>query len=208
MVNEYAPAGTGRALEIGCQWGPFLDSLAPLTAKRWWGIDPVVGRHFSRGGFELDYGLADDIPAADATFDCVVLANVYEHITPSQRDASLVEMRRVLIPGGVVVGQLPNPHFPIESHSKLPLMGWLPRRAQNIYWKISPARRGEGFYSVSVKDLARRAVAAGFDVSLVRDFNYPPEAAPSSVRWLVKRMRRPLKLVPYAWQFVLRRPLT
>lgn len=205
LLNDHAPDVTGRALDVGCQWGMLLESLAPLTAKRWWGVDPVIGRHLSRSGFELVTGLADDIPFPDATFDAVMLANVYEHIPPDRRDASLVEMRRVLVPGGVIVGQLPNPRFPIESHSKLPFMGWLPPRAQNAYWSLSPARRGAGFYSVRVRDLRRRADAAGLSTELVRNFSYPPDAAPDSVRWLVRRLRRPLALMPWAWQFVLRR---
>ena len=205
LLNAHSPDVTGRALDVGCQWGMLLESLAPQTSKHWWGVDPVIERHFSRSGFELVTGVADQIPFPDATFDAVVLANVYEHIPPASRDSSLAEMRRVLVPGGVIVGQLPNPRFPIESHSKLPFMGWLPPRAQNVYWRISPARRGAGFYSVSVGDLRRRAEAAGLDAELVRNFNYPPEAAPDSVRWLVRRMRRPLSLVPWAWQFVLRR---
>ena len=205
LLNEYAPDVTGRAVEVGCQWGMLLESLAPQTSKRWWGVDPVVERHLSRSGFELVNGVADDMPFPDATFDAIVLANVYEHIPPAHRDSSMVEMRRVLVPGGVIVGQLPNPRFPIESHSKLPLMGWLPPRAQNLYWRISPARRGAGFYSVTASDLRRRAEAAGLECVMIRNFTYPPEAAPDSVRWLVRRMRRPLALVPWAWQFVLRR---
>jgi hypothetical protein len=104
-----------------------------------------------------------------------------------------------------MVGQLPNPHFPIESHSKLPFMGWLPPRAQNWYWRLSPSRRGSGFYSVTVGDLKRRANGAGFDVMLIRKFNYPVEAAPQAVRWLVRLMNKPMAVVPWSWQFVLRR---
>jgi len=206
LLNQHSPDVTGRAVEIGCQWGMLLESLAPQTGKRWWGVDPVIGRHLSRSGYELGTGLADDMPFPDRTFDAAVLANVYEHIPPDSRDASMVEMRRVLVPGGVVVGQLPNPRFPIESHSKLPFMGWLPSRVQNRYWSLSPARRGAGFYSVTAKDLRRRAEAAGLECVVIRNFTYPPEAAPDSVRWLIRRMRRPLALVPWAWQFVLRRP--
>lgn len=205
LLNKYAPDVTGRALDVGCQWGMLLESLAPQTSKRWWGVDPLVERHQSRSGFELLNGVADEMPFPDATFDAAVLANVYEHIPPGRRDASMVELRRVLVPGGVVVGQLPNPHFPIESHSKLPLMGWLPPRAQDVYWRISPARRGYGFYSVTIGDLRRRAEAAGLECVLVRNFTYPAEAAPDSVRWLLRRLRRPLAIVPWAWQFVLRR---
>jgi SAM-dependent methyltransferase len=205
MLNEHAPDVTGRALEVGCQWGMLLEVVAPQTAKRWWGLDPVIERHLSRSGFELVTGVADEIPFPDEAFDAIVLANVYEHIPPPHRDSSLVEMRRILVPGGVIVGQLPNPHFPIESHSKLPLMGWLPPRAQNLYWKISPARRGGGFYSVTINDLRKRAAKFGLECVIARNFTYPPEAAPSSVRWLVKRMARPLAHMPWAWQFVLRR---
>jgi SAM-dependent methyltransferase len=205
LLNVYAPDVTGRALDVGCQWGMLLESLAPQTSKRWWGVDPLVERHQSRSGFELVNGVADEVPFPDETFDAAVLANVYEHISPDRRASSLVELHRILVPGGVVVGQLPNPHFPIESHSKLPFMGWLPPRAQNIYWRISPARRGYGFYSVNFGDLRRRAQVAGLDCILVRNFTYPPEAAPESVRWLVRRLRRPLARIPWAWQFVLRR---
>ncbi len=205
LVNEYAPDVTGRAVEVGCQWGMLLESLAPQTTKTWWGVDPVVERHLSRSGYELVTGLADEMPFPDATFDVVLLANVYEHIPPDHRDSSLRELHRVLVPGGVIVGQLPNPHFPIESHSKLPFMGWLPGGAQQVYWKVSPARKGSGFHSVTVGDLKRRADAHGLDTALVRNFTYPAEAAPDAVRWLVRRMRRPLGLVPWAWQFVLRR---
>jgi len=205
LVNTHAPDLTLRGLEVGCQWGMFLEKLAPLTKLRWWGADPVINRHLSRSGWELVTGVADDLPFPDAVFDCVVLANVYEHIDPERRDASLREMRRVLADGGIVVGQLPNPHFPIESHSKLPLMGFLPRRVQSVYWRVSPARRGAGFHSVSVRDLVRRAKVAGFEVVSVRTFSYPPEAAPPSVRWLVRSLQRWSTVMPWSWQFVLRR---
>jgi SAM-dependent methyltransferase len=205
LINAHTPRTTGRGLEVGCQWGVFLDAMAADTDLRWWGADPVIGRHLSRTGRELVNGVADDLPFPDMVFDCVVLANVYEHIHPQRRDASLAEMRRVLVPGGILVGQLPNPHFPIESHSKLPFMGWLPVPAQSLYWKISPARRGAGFHSVTVRDLERRAVRAGLEVVLVRTFSYPPEAAPPSVRWAVRLLQRASDALPWSWQFVLRR---
>jgi SAM-dependent methyltransferase len=205
LLNRHAPQVTDRALDIGCQWGLLVENLASQTQKRWWGVDPVIDRHLSRSGFELVNGSADELPFPDSVFDCAVIANVYEHIPPERRDASLLEMRRILVPGGTVVGQLPNPYFPIESHSKLPLMGWLPRRVQNWYWRLSPSRRGAGFYTVTVADLVRRAERAGLETVLVRKYNYPVEAAPESVRWLARAMQAPMKLIPWAWQFVLRR---
>ncbi len=184
LLVTHAPGVTGRALDVGGQCGLMLDSLATRTPMRWWGVDPVIDRHLSRTGFELVNGSADELPFPDQVFDCAVLANVYEHIPPARRDASLREIRRVLVRGGIVVGQLPNPHFPIESHSKLPFMGWLPPRIQDKYWRLSPSRRGAGFYSVTVGDLKRRANGAGFDVKLIKKFNYPVEAAPQGIAGL------------------------
>ena len=89
-----------------------------------------------------------------------IFANVYEHVAPELREPSLREMLRVLKPGGVLVGQLPNPYFPIESHSRLPFMGCLPRRLQLVYWKLSPVPWEHNFYSVTIRDLRRRAVAS------------------------------------------------
>jgi len=47
---------------------------------------------------------------------------------------------------------------------------------------------------------------AGFDVVHVRNFNYPPEAIPSSVRWAAHLLERPMRYMPWSWQFVLVRP--
>jgi SAM-dependent methyltransferase len=204
LMNAHARRTTSRALDVGCQWGRLLDTLAPLTEFRWWGADPVISAHISPGGHPLVNGIADDLPFPDQVFDCVVLANVYEHIDPARRDASLAELHRVLVPNGILVGQLPNPLFPIESHSRLPLMGWLPRRLQNAYWRLSPARRGAGFHSVTVRDLKRRADRAGFEVVATRRFSYPPEAAPPSVRWMAKLLQARW-MPPWSWQFVFRR---
>ena len=115
-------------------------------------------------------------------------------------------MYRALKPGGVVVGQLPNPYFPIESHSRLPFMGWLPVRAQKVYWRLAPVPWEHDFYVVTIKHVRRDAEAVGFEIPLTRRFNYPPEVVPASVRWAARALERPMKLMPWAWQFVLRRP--
>jgi SAM-dependent methyltransferase len=44
-------------------------------------------------------------------FDCVTLANVFEHLEPALHNASMAEIYRVLAPGGILVGQIPNPYF-------------------------------------------------------------------------------------------------
>jgi SAM-dependent methyltransferase len=205
LVRKEASEGASRALDIGCQQGLPTDRYATLTDLEWVGIDPVLTEpRKSPDGHELFPGSSDKIEFADDEFDVVMLANVYEHIFPDRRVASFEEMRRVLKPDGVVVGQIPNPYFPIESHSRLPFMGWLPVRAQLQYWKLSPAPWEHDFYVVTPKHLRRDAGAGGLETVFVRKFNYPPEVIPEKVRGIARALERPMRIMPWAWQFVLR----
>src|SRR5690349_19814953 len=111
------------------------DTLSRGTRLTWCGIDPALGEPTrSQTGAELLPYWAHQTPFQDRSFACVLLANVYEHVTPELRTATLAELWRVLDDDGVLVGQLPNPYFPIESHSRLPFMGYLPPKLQAVYW--------------------------------------------------------------------------
>jgi len=207
LVHKHATPVTGRALDVGCQSGALTDALARITPYAWLGVDPgITAATRSPEGTPLEPGSARNLPGRDESYDCLLFANVYEHIDPQERMESLSEMRRVLRSGGVVVGQLPNPYFPIESHSRLPFMGWLPRSVQHRYWCLSPVPWEHDFYVVTVKQLQRTARDVGFETVLVRNFNYPLEVIPQSVRRVAHVLERPMRWVPWAWQFVLRSP--
>jgi SAM-dependent methyltransferase len=205
LVRDESSEGAGRALDVGCQNGWTTDRYAQLTGLEWVGIDPALKEPAkSPTGIDLHPGFSNKLAFPDDSFDVVMLANVYEHIFPEDRVASFREMRRVLRPGGVVVGQIPNPYFPIESHSRLPFMGWLPMRLQLIYWKLSPVSWEHDFFVVTPKHLRRDAAAGGMRLAMVRKFNYPPEVIPEKVRWIARLLERPMRVWPWAWQFVLR----
>ena len=207
LVRENAPSGARRALDVGCQNGATTDRYAALTDLEWTGVDPVIAApRESPQGHRLEPGAADRLGFPDGEFDVVMLANVYEHILPERRVDSFREIRRVLSERGVVVGQIPNPYFPIESHSRLPFMGWLPIRAQKAYWKLTPVSWEHDFFVVTPKHLRRDAVAGGLEVEMVRRFNYPPEVIPRAVRRVARALERPMQVMPWAWQFVMTCP--
>ncbi|MDH3226836.1 MAG: class I SAM-dependent methyltransferase [Thermoleophilia bacterium] len=207
LIHASAQDAGGLAVEVGCQQGQLTDGIAERTPFDWSGIDPAISdREFSSGGRLLQHGYAHSLPLPDDAFACVLFANVYEHVDPTQRGPSMVEILRIVKPGGVVVGQLPNPYFPIESHSRLPFMGWLPERLQKPYWRLSPAPWDHDFYVVTIRHLRRTAEEAGFRVEMTRKFNYPLEVIPESVRWAARLLEAPMRIVPWAWQFVLRKP--
>jgi len=208
-INSNLRIQTRRGLDIGCQNGALTDKIAAKTSLIWVGVEPSLeGEGRSPGGLPLVHGWSNVLPFPDNHFDCILLANVYEHIDPQQYTASLLEMRRVLTPGGVLIGQVPNPYFPIESHSRLPFMGWLPYRARKIYWRLfSPAPWPQDFYVVTARDMIKRATPLGWETLTLQNFVYPLGVIPKSVRWAARLFHRPmLRFMPWAWQFVLRKP--
>lgn len=128
-----------------------IDAQAVAQGSRDYGFTPVV---IDESGI---------LPFPDRFFDIVYCSSVIEHVTvPKQRiwtlrsarafedearrrqKAFAGEIRRV---GRRCFVQTPYRHFPIESHTWLPLAGWLPRRllipllrVTNRFWvkKASP----------------------------------------------------------------------
>jgi SAM-dependent methyltransferase len=208
LINHYVEIADGYGIEVGCQNGRIIDELIDRTRLKWVGVDPVIHEpsQSPRHHAPLMNGIAHDIPFLDDYFDCVVLANVYEHVAPELRDASLLEMSRVLRPGGLLVGQLPNPYFPIESHSRLPFMGFLPYRLQLLYWRLSPVDWDHDFYVVTVRELRRRAERIGFETVVIRNFNYPITAIPQPLRRAARVFAKAMDVFPWSWQFIFRTP--
>ena len=198
---------SGRGLDVGCQGGFLTDYLNAHTPISWEGIDPILTEtKRSPGGALLHKGIAENIPYTDSSFDCLVFANVFEHIAPGRRHASFVEMRRVLRPGAIIVGQLPNPYFPIESHSRLPFMGWLPLEVQKKYWRLSPVPWEHDFFVATPRHIRKEAEAANLEIIHTSNFNYPISAFPQVARPIAHVLKVPMRRFPWAWQFVLRRP--
>jgi SAM-dependent methyltransferase len=207
LIERFASSTTGRGIEVGCQNGSLTDAMEHQTAYSWVGVDPAIEEpRRSSEGLELLPGRASSVPFEDAHFDVALFANVYEHVDPDEREVSFRELSRILVPGGVVVGQLPNPYFPIESHSRLPFMGWLPVRLQKLYWRLSPVPWEHDFFVVTIRHLLRTARATGFEPLHVGNFNYPAEVIPRSVRPIARLLERPMRRMPWAWQFVLGKP--
>jgi SAM-dependent methyltransferase len=88
----------GTVLDVGC--GPqTMPSYALGMPGELVGIDPLTGVRPRK--FAFVKGIAEYLPFADATFDCVLFATSLDHVlSPS---LTLAEARRVTKPGGAVV---------------------------------------------------------------------------------------------------------
>ena len=127
-----------------------IDREAIASAQRTW-IRPNLR-------FEVADGLA--LPFADASFDVVLCAHVYEHV-PDPRQL-LDEIRRVLKPGGVCYFAAGNRYQPVEPHYRLPLLSVVPKALAHAY--LRAVGRGRRYYETHLSYWQLRRLVAGFDV--------------------------------------------
>ena len=114
--------------QSGCGTHNFFEEMYP-----WRNRITALGLHdgtgFRRGYPEIPYvqGDACALPFSDASFDIVFSNAVIEHVGDIERQRLFVaEALRV---GRRVFLTTPNRWFPIEVHTRLPLIHWLPETA-------------------------------------------------------------------------------
>jgi len=108
-------------------------------------------------GATLLRGDGKRLPFADHCFDVVVSNAVVEHIGgPEEARRFVLESLRVA--KDLVVHTTPNRWFPIETHTRRPLMHWLPRRLHPRLFGRSPNYRwGPGDWLFSQRELVSLA---------------------------------------------------
>jgi len=123
-------------LDIGAQDGRLTKKIAEITKVPFVGLEPQVNVDLSLvNGVQIFKGQSDSLPFSDNSFDVVTAISVFEHIEPILISQTLKEIERVLKFGGILVIQMPNMLFPIETHSMLPFQQFLPKKIAIKYLK-------------------------------------------------------------------------
>lgn len=122
-----------RVLEIGCGGGTMAKAI-----KSYFPEFKVVGCDISRRalkfaqknpeGVKFVYGDVYNLPFKEASFDAVVNFDFLEHLTNPPK--ALSEMRRVLVPGGLLHSAVPYEGSLWTVHGWLKVLGW---RAKEVY---------------------------------------------------------------------------
>jgi SAM-dependent methyltransferase len=122
--------------QSGCGTHNFFEELYP-----WRDRITALGLH-DGAGFGACYpavpyvqGDACDLPFGDRSFDVVFSNAVIEHVGDRERQRLFVaEALRV---GRRVFLTTPNRWFPIELHTRLPLVHWLPKPASDAVYDVT-----------------------------------------------------------------------
>jgi methionine biosynthesis protein MetW len=131
-VQALVPASARRVLDLGCAAGALGAGLKARHDVEVVGIeiDPDLAREAEQRLDRVIVGDVRDLDAGLGRFDCVVAADVLEHL-----DDPWAALRRavdVVEAGGAVVVSLPNVGF-FETFWQLGVRGRWPRRHEGIF---------------------------------------------------------------------------
>jgi SAM-dependent methyltransferase len=120
-------------LDIGCGKGNLTEKISETHNLKAIGVDS--GKMFVFNA-RTSFLIADacSLPFTLKSFNLVLAFSLVEHIHEDCRQEFYEEVRKVLIDDGIFVMQLPNRYFPIEQHSFLPLVGYLPSRLHSAFY--------------------------------------------------------------------------
>jgi SAM-dependent methyltransferase len=132
-VDEVSHGESGG--ESGCTTHNFLEERYP-----WPGRITALGLH-DGGRFRARYpgipyvqGDACELPFPDGAFDVVHSNAVIEHVGSRARQEAFV--REAVRVGRRVFLTTPNRWFPVEVHTRLPLVHWLPKPAASRVYEL------------------------------------------------------------------------
>ena len=108
----------GRVLDVGCGVGGTVADLLEAGYSAWSGVDPSAdGLELARSAqpaLPLVAAVAEALPAAPGSLDCIVSMDVIEHLDDDV--AGLTEYRRTLRPGGAVAIAVPAYQWAFSDH--------------------------------------------------------------------------------------------
>ena len=152
----------GKLLNIGCAHGP--DFLPFKQNFDLYGVDfspemlKFAQKYAQKFSFKVNLSLADvnHLPYPDKTFDRAISVATYHHLKDEEtREAALVELRRVLKPGGeafITVWNHRQPRF------------WFKPREVAIPWRKKDKTLHRYYYLFTYSELEKLVKKSGFEV--------------------------------------------
>ncbi|MEZ5064800.1 MAG: methyltransferase domain-containing protein [bacterium] len=117
LLEEHVPRDPARkALDIGCGTGANFDLLAPWGTFFGTEVEPGLWGGGARPDRPVLLARGERLPFADGTFGLCTFFDVLEHVEAERE--FLKEVRRVLVPGGLVLLSVPAYMFLWSRHDE------------------------------------------------------------------------------------------
>ena len=165
---------SGKLLNVGCAHGP--DFLPFTKGFELWGVDSSPEmlkqalKYSAKFNFHAALMVADALflPFSDNTFDWAISVATYHHIKgKEERGRALVELKRVLKPGGeafLTVWNHGQPRF------------WLRSKDQQVPWRLRGKTVYRYYHLFSYGELRKLVTRAGLEIITVspeKSYHFP-----------------------------------
>ena len=132
--ETFLPSETNTcSIDIGCGTGNLTTQISEEFNLKTIGID-LDKRFISNNKVDFLNASACLLPVKPKSLVCVFAFSLIEHINKNIRQIFLNEVKRALVDDGTLVIQIPNRYFPIEQHSFLPFVGYLPSNLHRLFF--------------------------------------------------------------------------
>lgn len=183
----------GTILDVGCGDGKLMKKISKKYNINTIGLDIKKSKNFNESTpFILGDGTS--LSFKSNVFSLITSFSVIEHIPEELRSKFYGKIYRTLRKGGYLIIQHPNRFFPIEQHSYLPFIGYLPSRFHEIFF--------HDYCRVPTKNKLIKALTRhGFELS--KEIPYGVQYVP-----LLKVLERIgfFKIFPFGYLIVLKKP--
>jgi SAM-dependent methyltransferase len=186
----------GHVLENGCGVGMYVERMLPHAGL-------VVGLEYDLERAEQARSRAphilgaasENLPFRNGSFDVILSHEVLEHVNDDRR--AIVEMVRVVRPGGRIIIFVPNRGYPFETHGvylrgkyrfgNIPLINYLPTVMRNYFAPhVRVYSRGvlEKLFSGLPVTIVRKAVIFGGYDNIITRFPHFGKALRNLLHWM------------------------
>jgi SAM-dependent methyltransferase len=175
FLNEVRPGPQTTVLDVGFQDAQYQAADNFIESHyEWPAMITALGieepEHFSQRYPEVKTVVYDgrDYPFADQEFDVVWSNAVVEHV--GDRDAQVRFLREARRVGRRVFLTTPNRGFPIEVHTRLPFLHWLPKPVfDSLLERLGMGQfAGDYMRLLRSRDLRELLAEAGYDLAETR----------------------------------------
>jgi 2-polyprenyl-3-methyl-5-hydroxy-6-metoxy-1,4-benzoquinol methylase len=162
---RFIPTTSRRVLDLGCGEGTFAAAAKERANAEVWGVE-FNAQAAERASAVIDRVLVGDADERiaelpDDHFDAIVCNDILEHLVDPE--VTLIQLRRKLTPGGVIVASIPNIRF-LPALWKVVVLKDFPREDFGIF-----DRTHLRFFTR--RSIVRMFKAAGFTVRRIKGIN-------------------------------------
>jgi len=123
----------------------------------------VVDERSIKTGYTFHLVSGTTLPFSNDSFHVVLSNHVIEHVGEySHQLGHLRELRRVIVPDGIVYLASPNRWMVIEPHYRLPFLSWTPLAWRTPYLRLMKRGKEYDCNPLSLRQLERMFVEARF----------------------------------------------